>query len=205
MTSTVTVNDDTSGTQSVEVQFQDPTNGEKCFLVVQQISMMNADDTLVTFSDDNKIVGNVICQDDTATNEPNDSLSEINFANDDVIKLEDSSSLALVDVEDLESEIITDAYGKSLRFFLINSDERCMNEKNFQTLTPMTIVHRIPKILSLPLMMQSLNYYSKRKTIKMRLNSPQNRLNPMDNSHKTNHTFYPMKISQLQHHHRQKL
>lgn len=115
MTTTVTVNDETTGTQSVEVQFNDPTNGEKCFLVVQQIQMMNPDDTLVTFSDDNKIVGNVICQEDvvdTEANEPNDSLSEINFANDDVIKLEDSSSLALVDVEDLESEIITDAYGK---------------------------------------------------------------------------------------------
>ncbi|KAG4080302.1 hypothetical protein HA402_010794 [Bradysia odoriphaga] len=111
MASTVTVNDETTGTQSVEVQFQDP-NGEKCFLVVQQISMMNTDD-LVTFSDDNKIVGNVICQEDvvgTETNEANDSLSDINFANDDVIKLEDSPSLALVDVEDLESEIITDSY-----------------------------------------------------------------------------------------------
>lgn len=117
MTSTVTVNDETTGTQSVEVQFQDPTNGEKCFLVVQQISMMNTDD-LVTYSEDNKIVGNVICQEDvvgTESNEPSDSLSDINFVSDDVIKLEDSSSLALVDVvdvEDLESEIITDSYGK---------------------------------------------------------------------------------------------
>lgn len=105
-------------TQSVEVQFQDPTNGEKCFLVVQQISMMNPDESIVTFTGDNKIVGNVICHDDvvvnTETNQPNDSLSEINFANDDVIKLEDSTSLSLVDVEDLESEIITDAYGKTI-------------------------------------------------------------------------------------------
>lgn len=128
MTATVTDNDDSNNinlegeTQSVEVQFRDPTNGEKCFLVVQQISMMNADDTLVTFTGDNKIVGNVICQEDvvvdTETSQPSDSLSEINFANDDVIKLEDSTSLALVDVEDLESEIITDAYGK--RFVFLN-------------------------------------------------------------------------------------
>lgn len=117
LTTTVTDTDESNGTQSVEVQFQDPTNGEKCFLVVQQISMMNADETLVTFTGDNKIVGNVICQEDivdSETNQPNDSLSEINFVNDDVIKLEDSSSLALVDVEDLESEIITDAYGKEM-------------------------------------------------------------------------------------------
>lgn len=117
MTTTVTETDTTTGQQSVEVQFQDPTNGEKCFLVVQQISMMDADDTLVTFSGDNKIVGNVVCQEDvvdTEVAEGNDSLSGINFENDDVIKLEDSSSLALVDVEDLESEIITDAYGKKI-------------------------------------------------------------------------------------------
>lgn len=128
ITTTTTDNDDTSNLsgsvmevepQSVEVQFQDPTNGEKCFLVVQQISMMNADDTLVTFTGDNKMVGNVICQEDVDnvdTEQPNDSLSEINFANDDVIKLEDSTSLALVDVEDLESEIITDGYGETFFF-----------------------------------------------------------------------------------------
>lgn len=124
MTTTVTDNDNPNGTQSVEVQFQDPTNGEKCFLVVQQISMINDNETLVTFTGDNKIVGNVICQEDvvdTETTEPNDSLSEINFANDDVIKLEDSSSLALVDVEDLESEIITDAYGKKMIFVCVKN------------------------------------------------------------------------------------
>lgn len=119
MAAAVTETDETNGTQSLELQFQDPTNGEKCFLVVQQISMMNADDALVTFTDDNKIVGNVICQEDVIEsdlNQPDDSLSEINFVNDDVIKLEESSSLALVDVDDLESEIITDAYGKMTGF-----------------------------------------------------------------------------------------
>lgn len=125
---TLTVTDEMTGTQSVEVQFKDPTNGEERFLVVQQISMMNADDMLVTFAGDNKIVGNVICQEDVVdtndVSEPTDSLSEINFVSDDVIKLEDSSSLALVDVEDLESEIITDAYGKrTFLFFLWHASQ----------------------------------------------------------------------------------
>lgn len=181
MTPAVTVSDETSGAQSVEVQFQDPTNGEKCFLVVQQISMMNTDD-LVTFSDDNKIVGNVICQEDvvgTETSEPNDSLSDINFVNDDVIKLEDSSSLALVDVEDLESEIITDSYGKGNDF---NKKSEQPTHQTFQTHTRMMTVHRIRKILFSPPTTQSRSFYSKPKKFPTKIPFP----NPLKRKRKIN-------------------